>query len=110
MPLTLLLLLALGCAAAPALGATAAAPAAATGSCQAQLAEAAPGADGSRIDADTPADACTFDICTGDYETCTGGGAPLSTLQVRGGRVQSRWCVGQQASRGRARAVISVRT
>lgn len=68
------------------LGAYAAAPSAAIGgSCQAQLATAAPDADSSGIDADTPADACTFEICTEDYETCTGGGAPLSTLQVRGG-------------------------
>lgn len=65
------------------MGATAAAPtAAAGGGCQALLATAAPDADGSRIDADTPASACTFDICTGDYEMCTGGDAPLSTLQV----------------------------
>ncbi|KAL4440631.1 hypothetical protein ABPG75_003632 [Micractinium tetrahymenae] len=49
---------------------------------KALLATAAPGADGSGIDADTPATACTFNICTGDYETCPGGDAPLSTLQL----------------------------
>ncbi|KAL4420044.1 hypothetical protein ABPG77_007483 [Micractinium sp. CCAP 211/92] len=76
-------MLLLACAAAPVLGAYAAAPSAAIGgSCQAQLATAAPDADSSGIDADTPADACTFEICTEDYETCTGGGAPLSTLQL----------------------------
>lgn len=60
----------------PRRGLAAAAPAPA-GGC------AAPdGSDAKWIDPDTPGDSCSIQRCTADYETCTGGAPPSTTMQA----------------------------
>ena len=50
--------------------------------CSEALALAAPGADQSWVDAATPPDACTAEVCTGPFEECDVDAPPTSALQV----------------------------
>ncbi|PSC67615.1 glycoside hydrolase family 16 [Micractinium conductrix] len=50
--------------------------------CSEALALAAPGADQSWVDAATPPDACTAEVCTGPFEECDVDAPPTSALQL----------------------------